>query len=393
MSPAEVICLASAKGGSGKTLLAATFGTVLASLGKRVLLIDTDASTNGLSLLHLREVVECRDAVPGSLGLFESTHDSTSAFEYAKISDDLYILPATFQFSNTEDTDVGLFAIRLRGILGDVRDSFDFILIDAQAGSDEYAQIAMSSGISDKVVIVSEYDPVSAAGVERLKAILGKDLGYTRTWILLNKVLPEFAKNFSDFLEIARYLNPIPWDADVVRAYARRRLAVDLVKGNSHTLAVLQALRTLLPGIEAELDAWLTARSSFLRDSIDRQIAIAGSTLDDIRSRQLEQLSLSRTRRYLKLFLPPLFLAATLIGVSTVTLHSETSLQLLVVLAGGAAAALAITISFVMARQPTLDESAHERAERTLLERRLEQLLTLKDLEPNQLVERGRDID
>lgn len=53
---AKVICMASAKGGSGKTVFTASFGTFLSLIGKRVLLIDTDASTNGLSLMHLKEV-------------------------------------------------------------------------------------------------------------------------------------------------------------------------------------------------------------------------------------------------------------------------------------------------------------------------------------------------
>ena len=52
---ARVICFASAKGGSGKTVITATIGSFLAALGKRVLLIDTDAATNGLTLLISRK--------------------------------------------------------------------------------------------------------------------------------------------------------------------------------------------------------------------------------------------------------------------------------------------------------------------------------------------------
>ncbi len=54
---AKVICMSSAKGGSGKTVLCATFATALTSLGKRVLIVDSDASTNGLTLMYLKEVM------------------------------------------------------------------------------------------------------------------------------------------------------------------------------------------------------------------------------------------------------------------------------------------------------------------------------------------------
>ena len=52
---AKVICMASAKGGSGKTVLTATFSAFLVALGKRVAMIDTDAATNGLTLMFLKE--------------------------------------------------------------------------------------------------------------------------------------------------------------------------------------------------------------------------------------------------------------------------------------------------------------------------------------------------
>jgi MinD-like ATPase involved in chromosome partitioning or flagellar assembly len=163
---------------------------------------------------------------------------------------------------------------RLVRTLENRKADFDFILLDAQAGSDFCAGVAMRKGISDVVVLVAEYDPMSAAGVERLKGLFRDDLTYARTWILLNKVLPEFAKNFSDFLEVARYLSPIPWDADVVRAYARRRLALDTENGNSFTIAVMQTVRGLLGDeIEKDVKAWTQNRAEAIRQPIAVQFS------------------------------------------------------------------------------------------------------------------------
>ena len=53
---AKIYCLASAKGGSGKTVLCASFAAFLAELGRKVLILDVDAATYGLTLLYLNEV-------------------------------------------------------------------------------------------------------------------------------------------------------------------------------------------------------------------------------------------------------------------------------------------------------------------------------------------------
>jgi len=272
---ARVICFASAKGGSGKTVITATIGSFLAALGKRVLLIDTDAATNGLTLLYIKEVLAQGAQRPPDqqslVGLFEGDEASVSV-THVELAAGVHLVPATYQFVNTEGRSPEHFERRLAMILQRNRENYDYILLDAQAGADVYASIAMNKQISDVVVLVAEYDPMSAAGIERLKGLMRDDLTYARTWILLNKVLPEFAKNFSDFLEVARYLSPIPWDADVVRAYARRRLALDTENGNSFTLAVMQTVRSLLgEEIESDIRNWTQTRAEAIRQPIDVQ--------------------------------------------------------------------------------------------------------------------------
>ena len=49
----EIIAFSSGKGGTGKTLIAACFGYALTRSGHRVLLIDGDPGTDGLSLFLL----------------------------------------------------------------------------------------------------------------------------------------------------------------------------------------------------------------------------------------------------------------------------------------------------------------------------------------------------
>ncbi|GLZ37802.1 ParA family protein [Actinokineospora sp. NBRC 105648] len=271
---ARVICLASAKGGSGKTMLTASLATFVGSLGRRVLIVDTDAATNGLTLLYLTQVVAFADtAAVEPEGLFDAdalpVRGSGLPVDVVPLSENVDLLPATFVGKNTEDVPVADYAYRLRQVLTDARSEYDLVLLDAQAGADEYARVAVDPRVSDRVLIVSEYDPMSAAGVERLKVLMGEGLAYARTWIVLNKMLPEFAKSFGEFLEIARYAPPIPWDAAVVRAYARRSLALDLEYGNEHTVAIMRVLGTVIgEEIADDLDRWADTRVELLREPI-----------------------------------------------------------------------------------------------------------------------------
>ena len=281
---AKIITLASAKGGSGKTLITASFSAFLSNLGKKVLMIDTDASTNGLTLMYLKEVsiekelLISRSKLP--MGVFDNFSleldrkklEMSFKFDTLKLSNGVFLLPATYNFHNENNHFPEFYLENMRHILSFFREEYDFIFIDSQAGSDEYAEISVRKDISDEVVIVSEYDPLSAAGVERLKGIFRDDLTYNRTWYLLNKMIPEFIQSFSDFLEIAKYLNPIPWDADVVRAYARRRLPLDLENGNEFTLAIIQTLQTLLgEDMSSEIEKWKKTKEDYFKKPLDEQ--------------------------------------------------------------------------------------------------------------------------
>ncbi|BCG69726.1 hypothetical protein MesoLj113a_08840 [Mesorhizobium sp. 113-1-2] len=305
---AIVICMASAKGGSGKTTLTATFASFLAQIGKKVLVIDCDEATHGMTLLYLEQVNSGagrnEDGRSAYLGLFDSSHypprsqdplveleraldadqkENPSKFAFIAIENGVQFIPATYYFDSKPQMEPNAFLGRLKWILGIVRGKFDYIFLDAQAGTDTVSKIAVRRDISDEVVIISEYDPLSAAGIERLKAVMGEDLNFTRTWILLNKMLPEFVKSFSEFLSIARYLPPIPWTADVVRAYARRRLALDFESGNQFTLGILQTLKALLPHADGLLlDKWAATKAAALRQPLDDQYKDAKNKLQYI---------------------------------------------------------------------------------------------------------------
>jgi hypothetical protein len=196
----------------------------------------------------------------------------------------------------------------------------------------------MERGISDQVIIVSEYDPLSAAGVERLKGTMGDHLSFDRTWILLNKMLPEFVKSFSEFLSVARYLPPVPWTAEVVRAYAKRRLALDFESPNQFTLAIMQTLQSLLGEDDAKkLTEWAEERTAALKQPIEVQYADLEKELHALYTMSSE---LTRRRRLMELSTIGIAIFVGLIGAGMFLLKSELFSTPVIVIIGGTLVAL-----------------------------------------------------
>jgi len=323
----QTVCFASSKGGSGKTILTANIASFLGVLGKKVLIIDCDAATHGMTLLYLIEVAKASGDV--QRGLFEDRTGNDANKNLSEslvpVGDNVDLLPATFSFEyefdpeSKADFQVLKYAVKYFG------KEYDYVFLDAQAGTDVFSRLAMSREIVDTVVLVSEYDPLSAAGIERMKRVVGADLDYSRTWILLNKVLPEFVEKFSEFLSIARYLPPIPWNSEVVRAYAKRRLALDTDKGNEFTLSVMATVRELFGReIESDIEQWSKEKAFELRAPLEEQLALAKEELESLKNFEQVMSRRSMTRGMLRsIYMPTILFAFAYYAVYELKVNIE----------------------------------------------------------------------
>jgi len=312
--PAKTFCLASPKGGSGKTIITATLGAFLAGLGKKVLIIDADAATNGLTLFYLKDVTVQNDLAYKNkqipLGLFELTYQRDLDLNIKKIipekinlPNEVHFIPATYK----QPLDIGKlskeeFIKILHTILTTEKDKYDYIFIDTQAGYGSYAKVCMNKYISDEVIIVSEWDPISNTGILRLNALLKEDLNPDRTWILYNKLLPDFAKIYDEYLKhiYSKELPTIPWDADVVKAYVTLNLALDMENGNDHTLAIIRIVKSLLgENISLDLNTWMNRRVSVIRQPLEKQYEeLEGQLKENIRL--MDRLEYENEKRIIK---------------------------------------------------------------------------------------------
>jgi len=337
-SRARIVCFASAKGGSGKTVICASLAKFLSSLGKRVLLIDMDAATNGLTLLYLGEVNEARRLIAThklvSQGMYEVPSGEIPTV--LDLDDSTKLIPATYAMKQTEGMEQNRLRADLISTVSFYGDKFDYILLDAQSGSDIYAQVAFE--IADETIVVSEFDPISAEGVERLRRLFPESLSYDRIWVLYNKILPEFIKSFTEILKVVRFLPPIPWDVDVVRAFAKRKLAIDVQRGNAFTLSIMQVAGGLFgEELKQQIDTWKNNKERAIREPVQEQLqeveelaAITESKLIDSEYR-LQDLR-RRTRRVLYYFLVGvLTLLATYFSFSIIVSSVSILISLLLV--------------------------------------------------------------
>ena len=123
----RVIAIGNQKGGVGKTTTAINISACLADIGRKTLLIDTDAQANATSGLGV-------DPRQISRSIYHVLMDGAAVSDVI-ISTDLKLLsllPANFDLMGAEVEMVSLIAreSRLRSALKSVRDQYDYIVID-----------------------------------------------------------------------------------------------------------------------------------------------------------------------------------------------------------------------------------------------------------------------
>jgi cellulose biosynthesis protein BcsQ len=383
---AKIVSFASPKGGSGKTVVSASLARLLSGLGKKVLMIDADRATNGLTLLYLDELVKNKDRsdenrtdIPRGLFDYEaSTPDRKRSVVTHFTVDGVDVVPATYSMKPTSDTPIDVFESTLSAVLRISRVEYDYIFIDSQAGTDEFARIAMRQ--ADETIIVSEFDPISTEGVDRLRRLFPEELSYVHTWILFNKILPEFASSIGDLLRVARYLDPIPWDADVVRAFSHRKLAIDMEKGNAFTFAIMRTLESLLGDeITQELTNWRKDKQEAIREPARMQLASLEMEIKDTEKALVDASFRTRyARRRIRVFQE---FIVTAVVVAVILFLSLSTLSGVAIPINGTAvlmtAAIVIALTFLanfFLQERTRSEEEYWEETRLSLERRLSDL-------------------
>ncbi|WP_395317762.1 ParA family protein [Fructilactobacillus frigidiflavus] len=151
---AHVIALANQKGGVGKTTTAVNLGAGLASEGKRVLIVDSDAQGNATSGVGISKQDIQQDVYDVLVNEEPIEHVIMHSAR-----EGLDIVPATIQLSGAEIELTPQMAreTRLQNALKQIDDQYDFVLIDCPPSLGLITINAFTASDSILIPVQSEY--------------------------------------------------------------------------------------------------------------------------------------------------------------------------------------------------------------------------------------------
>lgn len=207
----EVIVITSGKGGVGKTTTTANIGTCLSMKGYKTVLVDTDIGLRNLDVvlgLENRIVYDLVDVVEKQCRLKQ-------ALIKDKRYDGLCLLPA----AQTRDK-TAVSPDQMRKLTDDLRQEFDYILIDCPAGIEQGFKNAIAG--ADRALIVTTPEVSAVRDADRIIGLLEAS-EIENQMLIINRIKMDMVKrgdmmNIEDIMDILAIdlLGVIPDDENIV---------------------------------------------------------------------------------------------------------------------------------------------------------------------------------
>ena len=203
----KIISIANQKGGVGKTTTTINLGTCLAKKGKKVLLIDADPQGNATSGLGAEKEVEF-----STYDILVGDTELKQAIEQTGVKN-LFVCPSNINLAGAEVELVSMMSReqRLKEKLDEVKDVFDYVLIDCPPSLGLITLNSFTASDSVLIPVQCEYYALEGLGqllntVNLVKKHLNKNLQiegalltmYDIRTNLSNQVVKEVKKYFDN---------------------------------------------------------------------------------------------------------------------------------------------------------------------------------------------------
>lgn len=237
---ARVVTITSGKGGVGKTTTTANLGVSLARLNKKVVLIDADIGLRNLDVVMGLE----NRIVYDIIDIIEERCRIRQAMIRHKQFPELYMIPA----AQTRDKNA-LTPSDMINVVNQLRDEFDFILIDSPAGIERGFRNAVAP--ADEVLIVTNPEVSAVRDADRIIGLLeAENKGPGK--LILNRLNIEMvrkgemmsADDVTDILAI-KIIGIVPEDENVIPA-SNSGIPVTLNENSKAGIAFRNIARRLL---------------------------------------------------------------------------------------------------------------------------------------------------
>ncbi len=172
----QSLVITSGKGGSGKSTVAVNLGAALAAEGRTVALVDMDMGMRSLDILcglENRIVYDLADVADGICRVKQAIVKHPSVPNLSLIS-----------AAQTRGSDA-LSTVRSRELMDELKQRFDWVLIDSPAGVGRGFRNAAAG--ADQALIVTQADPVSMRDAERVAGLLER-CDILRPFVAFNRV-------------------------------------------------------------------------------------------------------------------------------------------------------------------------------------------------------------
>lgn len=208
----RAIVITSGKGGVGKTTTTANIGTALARNGAKVVVVDTDIGLRNLDILMGLE----NRIVYNIIDVVEDRCKLNQALVKDKKMPNLVLLPA----AQTRDKSA-LTIEAMETIIAELKDKFDFVIIDCPAGIEQGFQNAIHC--AEEAVIVTTPEMSAVRDADRIIGLLEAKEDEVKYRLLVNRLRPGMVQTndmmgVDDVLDILsiKLLGVIPEDKDII---------------------------------------------------------------------------------------------------------------------------------------------------------------------------------